>query len=169
MRTQAVTLDNVEVECTHCGIRMTTHLGSGQRVRYFRCASCHRWVSSTYTEVFQADAKVRTHKISDEPKEPRFEEVKDRLERWLRALDDQDPYRTLGVSPLDPPEVVRARYRELALASHPDRGGSEAKMRELNVAYERILHHRERRRLEALSAGSASSTLRPASLPPRSR
>ncbi len=61
----------------------------------------------------------------------------------------------LGVSPSDSPEVVRARFRELALERHPDRGGSEAKMRELNLAYEKILRHRQRKRIEALEAGSA--------------
>lgn len=158
-----MTLDDVEVECTHCGIRMTTHLGSSNRVRYFRCASCHRWVSSVYTEVFSADTKVRTHKIVEEKKEPQFEEVKVRLERWLQALDDQDPYRTLGVSPLDSADTIRARYRELAMAHHPDRGGSAAKMRELNLAYERIIHHRERRKAEALSSGSTTVSLPEAS------
>ena len=36
------------------------HRGSSQRVKYYRCGSCHRWVSSTYTDVFRADTKVRT-------------------------------------------------------------------------------------------------------------
>lgn len=157
--TATVSLEDVEVECTHCGIRMTSHMGSGNRVRYFRCASCHRWVSSTYTEVFRADTKVRAHKIVEGPKEQQFEDIKVRLERWLQSLDDQDPYRALGVSPLDSAEKIRARYHELALRNHPDRGGSMEKMRELNVAYERIVHHRERRRAEALSAGSSSVSL----------
>src|SRR5215203_2501539 len=100
------TLEGVEVECTHCGVRMTGHAGSGQHVRYFRCGSCHRWVSSTYTEIFQVDAKMRTHPQQEpEALTQDFIEVKGRLERWLAALDDQDPYRTLGVSPMDPPEA----------------------------------------------------------------
>ncbi|MHB8874921.1 MAG: J domain-containing protein, partial [Myxococcaceae bacterium] len=140
-------LEGVEVECTHCGIRMSTHLGSSQQVRYFRCASCHRWVSSAYTEVFRADAKVRTHAIVEGPAPaPAFDAVKDRLDRWLSALEDQDPYRALGVSPLDPPEKIRDRYRELALSAHPDRGGSAERMRDINLAYERITTHLERRR-----------------------
>ncbi|WP_257459078.1 J domain-containing protein [Archangium lipolyticum] len=147
------TLENVEVECTHCGVRMTGH--SGPRVKYFRCGSCHRWVSSTYTDVFRADAKMRTHPVKEKTEsDERFIAVKDRLEQWLAALDDQDPYRVLGVSPLDSADVVRARFRELALERHPDRGGSEAKMRELNVAYEKILRHRQRKRLEALESGA---------------
>jgi hypothetical protein len=148
------TLENVEVECTHCGVRMTSH--AGPRVKYFRCGSCHRWVSSTYTDVFRADAKMRTHPVKEKTEgDERFIAVKDRLEQWLAALDEQDPYRVLGVSPLDSPEVVRARFKELALERHPDRGGSEAQMRELNVAYEKILRHRQRKRIEALESGAA--------------
>lgn len=148
------TLENVEVECTHCGVRMTC--SAGPRVKYFRCGSCHRWVSSVYTDIFKADAKMRTHPVKEKTEaDERFIAVKDRLEQWLAALDDQDPYRVLGVSPSDSPDVVRARFKELALERHPDRGGSEAKMRELNVAYEKILRHRQRKRIEALEAGSA--------------
>lgn len=147
------TLEDVEVECTHCGVRMSTHLGSGQRVRYFRCAGCHRWVSSSYTEIFEANGGVRRIPKAREEQSPAFEQVKDRLERWLAAVEDQDPYRLLGVSPVDSPESIRERYRELALANHPDRGGSAEKMRELNLAYERILRHRDRRKSEALGAG----------------
>lgn len=160
------TLENVEVECTHCGIRMT--LQSGQRVKYFRCAGCHRWVSSTYSEVFRADAKVRTHPVKDTgAQDERFLEVKDRLDRWLSALEDQDPYRLLGVSPLDSEEKVRAAYHALAMERHPDRGGSTEKMRELNMAYEKILRHRARKRQEALSAGAPVRTA--SELPARSR
>jgi len=159
------TLENVEVECTHCGVRMTCT--SGPRVKYFRCGSCHRWVSSVYTDIFKADAKMRTHPVKEKTEaDERFIAVKDRLEQWLAALDDQDPYRVLGVSPSDSPDVVRARFKELALERHPDRGGSEAKMRELNLAYEKILRHRQRKRIEALEAGTVS--MRPATALPTS-
>ncbi|AGC44892.1 DnaJ domain-containing protein [Myxococcus stipitatus DSM 14675] len=160
------TLENVEVECTHCGIRMTLQMGN--RVRYYRCSGCHRWVSSTYTDVLRADAKVRTHPVKDSgAQDERFIEVKDRLERWLSAIEDQDPYHLLGVSPLDSPEKVRARYHALALERHPDRGGSVEKMRELNVAYERILRHQQRKRQEALTAGASVASA--SALPARSR
>src|SRR6218665_1060810 len=127
------TLENVEVECTHCGVRMAGH--SGPRIKYFRCGSCHRWGSSTYTEGFRADAKMRTHPVKEKTEAG---------ERFLAAQEEQDPHRVGGVSPRDSVEVVRARFRELALERHPDRGGSEAQMRELNLAYEKILRHRER-------------------------
>jgi hypothetical protein len=169
------TLDNVEVECTHCRVRMTLHEGSGRRVKYFRCGSCHRWVSSTYTEIFRSDAKLRTHPVKDTTAlDASFVQVKDRLERWLAALEEQDPYRVLGVSPLDSPEVVRARYREMALERHPDRGGSAEKMREVNDAYERILRHRQRKREEAMAQRglveeSEAAAQAVVSLPARSR
>ena len=140
-------LEGVEVECTHCGIKMTPHMGSGRRIRYFRCGSCHRWVSSSYAEIFRADAKMRTRVPQPEVTDDQdFAAVKQRLERWLNALEDQDPYRVLGVSPLASPQEVRERYRELAFRTHPDRGGSSDRMREVNLAYERILNHQERGR-----------------------
>lgn len=165
------TLENVEVECTHCGVRMTPQAGS--RVRYFRCGSCHRWVSSTYTDVFRADSKFRTWPAREEDsQQEQFQQVKDKLERWLAAVEEQDPYRALGVSPLDTTEAIRARYRQLALEQHPDRGGSAERMQELNAAYERILRHRERRRSEvgpvAPALARATARTSPA-LPVRSR
>lgn len=138
----ATTLENVDVECTHCGVAMTGHLGSSSQVRYFHCASCHRWVSSMYSEVLRGDAKIRTRKRG-EGAAGAFGNVKERLERWLHAIDGQDPYRLLGVSKSDTPERIRERYRELAMENHPDRGGSAERMRQLNEAYERIALHRE--------------------------
>lgn len=149
-----IDLSQVDVECTHCGVRTSMHLGSGKRVRYFNCPSCYRWVSSTYAEVLHADAKFRTTPIEDgSAQRKEFTEVRDRLERWLAALDDQDPYQLLGVSPLDSEDAIRSRYRELALQRHPDRGGSEDAMRELNAAYERIVAHRKARQVAKLPVG----------------
>jgi hypothetical protein len=147
------TLDHVEVECTHCGTRMSTHLGSGRVVRYFQCSSCQRWVSSMYREVLNSSAQVRSFPKEAAPKEKQFDDVKVRLERWLAAIDDQDPYRILGCSPMDSMDAIRSRYRERAMECHPDRGGSESAMRELNLAYERVVHHRERRVVETLPSG----------------
>ncbi len=148
---------NSAVECLHCGVEMTAHLGSGGVVKYFRCSSCHRWVSSAYREVFRADTKVR--RIPERPgSDVAFDGVKMRLERWLGALDDQDPYHLLGVSPLESPDRIRQRYHELALLCHPDRGGSVEKMSELNDAYERILNHRARRAKAALPAPATDTS-----------
>ena len=132
------------VECTFCGIAMSGHLGAESQIRYFRCSSCGRWVSSAYTDIFRTDAKVRPHAAKPAQEDGRkFETVKQRLEHWLKQIDQQDPYQWMGVSPLDSSETIRNRYRELALERHPDRGGSPDEMTQLNVAYERILRHRD--------------------------
>ena len=138
------TLENVDVECTHCGVQMSSHVGSGGKVRYFQCPTCQRWMTSVYTEVFRADTKMRTRRPTGETPSV-FSSVKDRLERWLRALDDQDPYRMLGVTPLDTDQAIRDRYRELARQHHPDRGGDVEQMRRINDAYDRVMSHRTAR------------------------
>jgi len=46
--------------------------------------------------------------------------------------------KTLGVSPYDSPSKIHAKYRELAMKYHPDRGGSPAKMAEINSAFETL-------------------------------
>lgn len=67
-----------------------------------------------------------------------FEEVKRRLEAWLRRLDEQDPWFVLGVHPGADLDEVRARYRELALEHHPDRGGDPVQMRRILHAWDQI-------------------------------
>lgn len=153
-------LSDVQVECTPCGVPMTMHLGSGGQIRYFQCPACRRWLSSAYADVLRADAKFKTRPATEaEPEAPKFDEVKDRLERWLASIEQEDPCRVLGVSPQDPTDWIRSRYRELALESHPDRGGSEEKMREINLAYEKLSAHRKRQKAEALSASAPPSAL----------
>lgn len=146
MRSAAVraeTLDAVEVECTFCHVSMTRHDGQNPTLRYFHCPSCHRWVTSMYSEVFSVDAKVRTRARSEDERTP-FALVRERLEKWLRSLDRDDPYRLLGVTPADGAERIRERYLLLARQHHPDLGGSSEQMRALNDAYERVLEHQRR-------------------------
>jgi hypothetical protein len=142
---------------------MSSHMGSSGQVRYFRCGSCHRWVSTMYRDVLGADAKVRALRPQPMGAQEDFARVKHRLERWLAALEQQDPYRALGVSPSDTTDDIRVRYHQLAMEKHPDRGGSADAMQELNHAYERIVHHRDGRWTEALPAGARSEVSLPAS------
>lgn len=145
-------LDDVDVECMHCGVTMTMQHTQGSRVRYFHCPSCNRWVSSTYTEIFRGDSKLKPAARKSTPPTPfSLDTVRSRLETWLSALEDQNPYRVLGVSPHDTTDFIRERYRELARSAHPDRGGSQARMQALNAAYERILEHRAQRHREAVA------------------
>lgn len=132
----STTLEGVDVECTHCGVRMTTSTGGGGTIRYFHCPGCNRWGSSMYTEMFRVDAKMRPCSAAEGPSA--FGQVKDRLQQWLRGLEVGDPYRVLNVSPRASDEAVRQRYLALARAHHPDRGGDAAAMRRLNQAYEQV-------------------------------
>lgn len=124
---------------------------------YWSCPRCARTWSSCYPEALQRRDAPRRATAGDAG----FEEVKRRLEAWLRRLDEQDPWFVLGVRPDAPLDAIRARYRELALAHHPDRGGDPAQMRRIARAWDRIrsLHaagripaRPERRRIAAPAA-----------------
>ncbi len=138
---KSVTLENVDVECTHCGVTMSSSSGGGGTIRYFQCPKCQRWVSSMYTEVFRADTKVRTRSTTPAPTTS-LGGVKDRLEAWLKSLDAKNPYRVLGCVESDSDELIRERYRALARTHHPDAGGDEAMMRSINEAWETIVLER---------------------------
>jgi DnaJ domain len=47
-----------------------------------------------------------------------------------------DPYGVLGLPPTATPDEVAAAYRRLAKEWHPDRGGGDERMAEINSAYE---------------------------------
>ena len=143
-RAATVTLeDAVAVECLHCHVVMTSHLGTGGNVRYFHCPGCSRWVTSPYaSDVLRVDGKVRTVKPGEHPRT--FNPLSGRLGALLSKLEKPSPWVLLGVGRADPPERIRARYRELAFERHPDRGGSLELMRELNEAYEAVLAEREK-------------------------
>jgi len=52
-------------------------------------------------------------------------------------LPDFDPFAVLGVSPDDPPDVVKAAWRQAVKEHHPDAaGGSDERIKRINVAYE---------------------------------
>jgi DnaJ-like protein len=65
------------------------------------------------------------------------------LERALSAFEalppPLDPWQILGLEPAACAEKIEARFRDLAFKHHPDRGGSTAKMAELNQARELAL------------------------------
>jgi DnaJ-class molecular chaperone len=76
--------------------------------------------------------------------------VKDRLASWLQSLSGSDPYNTLGVPAGISDGGLRERYLALARTHHPDKGGDADQMRRINDAYERVLAHREQRRVAAI-------------------
>ena len=136
-------LEEVTLECTHCGVLMVSYLGSGSKVRYAKCNSCHRWVSSTYADVLRFDSGVRAHKrVSQQSAESHFSAVKKRLEAFLAHAESALPHRKLNVAVNASEDEIRQSYRKLALLNHPDRGGSEQSMREINAAYEKLIAQR---------------------------
>jgi curved DNA-binding protein CbpA len=50
-----------------------------------------------------------------------------------------NPYSVLGVSPNDDIQIIKQKYKQLALNMHPDRGGSEALFKMLQLSYAKIL------------------------------
>jgi hypothetical protein len=50
----------------------------------------------------------------------------------------RDPYAVLHLRPTAPPQLVDVAYRTLAKLSHPDRGGDQAAMTSINLAYEQL-------------------------------
>lgn len=54
----------------------------------------------------------------------------------------RDPYEVLGIRPDALREIVDAAYRALAKSAHPDAGGSEDAMKELNDARDRVYRDR---------------------------
>lgn len=54
------------------------------------------------------------------------------------AAQARDPYEVLGLRPDAPLEVAEASYKALAKTAHPDSGGNDSLMTELNAAIDLI-------------------------------
>jgi hypothetical protein len=81
-----------------------------------------------------------------------------------------DPFAVLGVSPDATLEEVRVARRRLARAAHPDHGGDEARMREINHAFDQAVKAILRPAAAApVPAAAPSRAARPPTAPARSR
>jgi curved DNA-binding protein CbpA len=50
----------------------------------------------------------------------------------------RDPWEVLGIRPDAPLAIAEAAYREATKTAHPDRGGTDEAMAELNAAIEKV-------------------------------
>jgi curved DNA-binding protein len=62
---------------------------------------------------------------------------------------DMDPYTTLGVNQSASDQDIKKAFKDLAKKYHPDRGGDEAKFKEINEAYDKIKTADKRQQFEA--------------------
>lgn len=70
----------------------------------------------------------------------------------------RDYYEVLGVSKDASPDELKKAYRRLAVEHHPDRGGDEAKFKEISEAYEVLKDSSKRQRYDQFGhAGVGSS------------
>lgn len=53
-------------------------------------------------------------------------------------------YRTFHLLPSAPEELIKAVYRAMCKIHHPDAGGVVSEMQRVNVAYQRIVHARQK-------------------------
>jgi len=61
-----------------------------------------------------------------------------------KEVDNQKLYDVLGVSKDAQPDAIRKAYRKLAVKNHPDKGGDEAKFKEIQTAYD-VLFDKDKR------------------------
>ncbi|MCX5731305.1 MAG: hypothetical protein NTY18_08145 [Deltaproteobacteria bacterium] len=88
------------VECTQCGVLMTSWCAAGSSTRYYQCPFCKRTLCSTYGEVFErgalgrkvgaaprARAGGRDPMPEATPDEKSWREMKGRAARWFARLE----------------------------------------------------------------------------------
>ncbi len=111
----------VDVECTHCGVVMTSWLAPGSQVRYYQCPFCARTHSSLYGEVFRHGAGARLVGAraaaggipTASPEDVRWAGIKATAARWFARLDAEErptgapaPARPVRIPLADPRHVV---------------------------------------------------------------
>jgi len=81
------------------------------------------------------------------------------------ALAAADPYRVLGVSPAATAAEIKAAYRALVKRHHPDAGGDDRTILELNAAWEVLRDSDRRRRHDHTHSSHSHTTPSPATGP----
>ena len=85
------------VECTQCGVLMTTWCAAGSPTRYYQCPFCKRTLCSAYGEVFRKGAlgrrvapaaRAAASPVPEAtPEERAWREVKGRAARWFARVE----------------------------------------------------------------------------------
>ncbi|MGA8892796.1 MAG: hypothetical protein WB493_14590 [Anaeromyxobacteraceae bacterium] len=88
------------VECTQCGVLMTSWCAAGSPTRYYQCPFCKRTLCSAYGEVFERGTLGRrvggTHRAQGSPhatlpeatpEDKSWKELKGRAARWFARLE----------------------------------------------------------------------------------
>ncbi len=88
------------VECTQCGVLMTTWAAAGSPTRYYQCPFCKRTLCSAYGEVFAKGSLARRVPGASRapavagaaipeatPEDQRWRELKGRAARWFARLE----------------------------------------------------------------------------------
>jgi hypothetical protein len=88
------------VECTQCGVLMTSWSAAGSPTRYYQCPFCKRTLCSAYDEVFEPGSLGR--RVGGSPRatapgrgpapdpatdDKRWRELKGRAARWFARLE----------------------------------------------------------------------------------
>ncbi len=106
------------IECTHCGVVMTSWTAPGSTIRYYQCPFCARTHSSLYGEVFRRRAGARVVGAAPRPSPPtalpmptaedvHWARVKATAARWFAKLEEDE--RCNGTS--RPPRRVHVAAR----------------------------------------------------------
>jgi len=92
-------MDAIDVECTHCGVVMTSWSAPGSPVRYYQCPFCARTHSSLYAEVFRRGAGARYVEARPaaagslpeaSPEAVEWAGIKSSAARWFARLDAEE-------------------------------------------------------------------------------
>jgi hypothetical protein len=88
------------VECTQCGVLMTSWCAAGSPTRYYQCPFCKRTLCSAYGEVFErgslarrvgpsvrAPVSSRASLPEATPEDKSWRELKGRAARWFARLE----------------------------------------------------------------------------------
>lgn len=62
----------------------------------------------------------------------------------VKSQGSKNYYSVLGVDKKADQKAIKSAYRKLAMKHHPDKGGNEAKFKEINQAYETLSDDKKR-------------------------